>query len=205
MRMIPVFLLLALCGCLANNTLGTTTRADLNIYHIDKVHKGMTDEQVFQVMSYPDKQAVFETDQGEYQVWYYVTRGTVMDQSRLLPRNLTPLVFKDGVLVGRGYDYVHWLADKQKNRGNETQVPGPAQSPENVPLEKSLTPGTGPQTKSPNKPTTMSNRPSKQPEPSPEEDDESSEETEKRKGPPPFNKEEKRMQREEEEEDFDYW
>ncbi len=112
MRIFLLALLSATSGCLYNNTLGTNTEATRNVYKIKDLQIGMHEEEVFRIMSYPNSEEQIVVGDGCYDVWFYVTRGTVLDQGRLQPRNLTPLIFKDGIFLGVGYDYYNWLVER---------------------------------------------------------------------------------------------
>ncbi len=106
--------LVLLSGCLANQGLGTASAAEVNIYRMSEICLGMTEEEVFRIMRYPTREEEILTEEACYDIWFYITRSTALDQSELRPHNLTPLIFKDGVLVGRGYDYYNKLKAKRK-------------------------------------------------------------------------------------------
>ncbi len=128
--------LLLLTGCLANNSLGTQTNAQININRLQQVSIGMTQEEVFQIMRYPAIEENVDYNDLCFDIWFYVTRVTVLDQSKLMPRNLTPLIFKDGILVAKGYDYYNYLLNEQK--GYEKYPSRRSDTQENEPLEEAL-------------------------------------------------------------------
>ena len=116
----------------------SSSSANLNVSKLYRLQVGMSQEEVYEIMRYPMKEDQITTQDGCYDIWFYVTKSTVLGQSEEVPRNLTPLVFKDGVFVGMGHDYYNWLVRK-------TKVPAAASVPakpeeENIDLEKSLAP-----------------------------------------------------------------
>jgi hypothetical protein len=136
------FLSLLLCtGCLYDNTLGTESSAQVNVYNLQQLQIGMNEEEVFQIMKFPTRDEQIILEDGCYDIWFYITRGTALDQPKPLHRNLTPLIFKDGIYVGKGYDRyqklrnTHVTQEKTKAREQRT-IP----ELENIPLEKTLTP-----------------------------------------------------------------
>jgi hypothetical protein len=124
---------LLLTACLSNNTLETHAIAENNIYRLRQLCVGMSEDEVFVRMRAPvkEEQVVIENDQ--YDIWFYITKRTSLDQDHLMRRNLTPLIFKNERLIGSGYtlyDRVIYLAAIPSDL-----VPPPN---ENRNLEKSL-------------------------------------------------------------------
>ena len=113
MRLFSLLLIL-LAGCVANNGLGSYSESNDNIFNLSRVDVGMTEKEVLQIMRHPYSQRSFEHRGSTYDVWFYVTRPSAIDQSRLLPQNLTPLTFKDGILIGWGYEYYNYLLKQEK-------------------------------------------------------------------------------------------
>lgn len=120
---------------MANRSLSTESAAQINVYHLKQICIGMTQEEVFQIMNYPqiDEQVVHE--QICYDVWFYVTRTTVLGQSELVPRNLTPLIFKEGILVAKGYDYYNRLFEEDAEPSGGRK---PSRDLEDIQIEKAL-------------------------------------------------------------------
>lgn len=119
MQKISAFILLsALCGCMTNNTLRSESAAQVNVVRLREISLGMSEEEVFRVMRYPDRNEQIEHEESCYDIWFYITRSTAIDQRALMSRNLTPLIFKDGILVAKGYDYYHSLY----RRSQEPQI-----------------------------------------------------------------------------------
>lgn len=96
----------------------------------------MSEEQVLEVMHQPYSQKVIALGSDEYDVWFYVTRMSGLNQSRMVPQNLTPLIFKNGELAGWGFDYYNYLIGVKE--GKIKQVQPEKQRREDVPLEKAL-------------------------------------------------------------------
>lgn len=136
-----LFLLLFFAGCVANNSLQYASIAEDNLYHIARVRKGMEEKEVLQIMHKPYSYESFQVEDDIYDVWFYVTRATGLEQSRMVPQNLTPLTFKNGVLVGTGY---YWYYYAMKEQAEETANYHPAvekkksQADEDKAFEKAL-------------------------------------------------------------------
>lgn len=106
-----------LTGCMVSNGLQYDAVSETNIYHLFRINKGMTEGEVIAIMGGPYMYEPYVVDNTYYDVWFYVTRPTVLDQTRMVPQNLTPLTFKNGILVGTGYVYyyhVYNLAMKEE-------------------------------------------------------------------------------------------
>ena len=103
-----VFSSIFLGGCLASNGLQYMAEADTNAYHIARVRKGMDQRRVLCIMHKPYSYESYTFDDDVYDVWFYVTRPTGLDQTRMVPQNLTPLTFKNGILVGTGYSWYYY-------------------------------------------------------------------------------------------------
>lgn len=212
--------LFILSSCLANNSLQTASVAETNVYHLSKVSLGMSEKEVLQIMRRPYSQEIFIVDQDLYDVWFYITRMTGMDQSRPLPQNLTPLTFKNSTLVGIGYDYYHWLQRKEKEARTNQQPPRSPAKEEDTSLEKALqqsespsTPAPPPaKTKTPPKSSsvTMSSKPKKA-DTTPSDDEEESPPSKKKKQSNknqkqnPLNPEDEQMIEGESEQNFNFW
>lgn len=128
-------------GCLASNALTYESKATTNQYHLARVRKGMSEKQVLQIMHKPYSYETFQADDDIYDVWFYVTRATGLDQTRMVSQNLTPLTFKNGILVGTGYNW-YYYAMKAEAMELEAQQPHPIQKPtqsiEDKEFEKAL-------------------------------------------------------------------
>ena len=124
-------------GCVANDGLGSTASSETNIFHLSKLSLGMNQREVLQIMRPPYKQETFPLEEATYDVWFYVTRPTVLGQSRMVPQNLTPLTFKNGKLVGWGFAYYNYLVKKEGEEGSLKSAPVEKKE-ENEELEKIL-------------------------------------------------------------------
>lgn len=106
-------------GCMASNGLQYEAMSETNQYLLARVRKGMNQHQVLYIMHKPYSYETFQVDDEIYDVWFYVTRATGLDQTRMVPQNLTPLTFKNGVLVGTGYNYYYYAMKEQSREISE--------------------------------------------------------------------------------------
>lgn len=164
---------LCVAGCMSNKGLETDAVSENNRYRLSRVRKGMYEAQVLSIMKQPYQYETFNLGEDVYDVWFYVTNPTVLGQSRMVAQNLTPLSFKNGILVGTGYDYYYYITRETAKQSaaemppvekkplveprtsakptESEQVPQTKKklSPENKDLEESLNKAfkpTGPQT-----------------------------------------------------------
>ncbi|MBS0625419.1 MAG: DUF3192 domain-containing protein [Verrucomicrobia bacterium] len=155
MRRITYFLLasgLVWAGCVGNATLGTSATAQRNVENLARVSLGMNENQVFRIMRQPYKSESHQIEEDRYEVWFYVTRPTIMDQTRMVSTNLTPLTFKNGVLHGMGYQYYKSIIRKEavasqmksKPETEDLQMEKALQAPTPAPQEQTQPPGTAP-------------------------------------------------------------
>lgn len=192
-------------GCLGNSGLSSSGMADNNVNNLSRISLGMSEAEVFQIMRQPYSQEALQVGDDQYKVWFYVTRVTVLGQTRMVPLNLTPITFKNGILSGWGYNsyrHVIYLRDLQTKMNSAPQIEKkPAE--ENLQLEKVLeTPPPSAPAPSPNNSKTtssnegqglfsMSKKPKKEDEP-PEKSS-------------PLDEKDEKMLEEENEQNFDYW
>lgn len=108
-----LFSFLSLTGCLCNNALQYEAVSSNNLYHIARLQKGMSEKQVLYIMKKPYKYESYAFNDDVYDIWFYVTNTTVLGQSRMVPQNLTPLTFKNGILVGTGYYWYYYAMREQ--------------------------------------------------------------------------------------------
>jgi hypothetical protein len=110
MKIKIVYLLFAvvLAGC-AGSPLQTGVEAEQNRMQIGDVKMGMSQSMVRRIMGPAYKREIRMIDGHEYEVWYYLTKGTLLYQTRYLDRNFTPFIFSDNVLVGWGWKYFNHL------------------------------------------------------------------------------------------------
>ena len=138
-----LLLALLLHGCVANDGLGSSSTAQINIDHLSRLCVGMNQAEVLSVMQQPYSQQTFNMDESVFDVWFYVTKPTVLGQTRMVPMNLTPLTFKDGELIGWGFSYYNYLVKRKKSANKALKAPTApleklVQPKEDVELEKSL-------------------------------------------------------------------
>lgn len=134
---------LLLSGCLTNNSLQYESVSTTNLYHIALVRKGMSEKEVLRIMHKPYSYESFDVGEDIYDVWFYVTRATGLDQSRMVPQNLTPLTFKNGILVGTGYYWYYYAMKEQANDLAARNPPPPkpkTQEQEDKEFENALRP-----------------------------------------------------------------
>lgn len=151
MRQLAFFLLasgLFWTGCIGNDSLGSAASAQKNIENLARISLGMSDREVFQIMRHPYRSELFELDGDRYEVWFYMTRLTLMDQSEPVHTNLTPLIFKNGTLQGRGYPYYNKI---MKQEAIAAEPNGEIPVKEDPDLEKALTPPPGSKPAQPSK------------------------------------------------------
>lgn len=127
-------LIACLSGCIANNTLADAAISETNVNRLSRVSLRMNQEEVLQIMHAPYDRESYRVGEDRYDIWFYVTTVTVLDQSRMVPKNLTPLTFRNRQLVGVGYDYYHWVQRKDK----APPVPTIKEEIENKGLEREL-------------------------------------------------------------------
>jgi len=109
-------LFLFLVGCVANDTLRSAAIADNNTYGLARLCIGMSEHQVLAIMRHPYSKKTIEYKGNRYDVWFYATRMVGLGQSRLVPQNLTPLTFENGMLMGWGFDYYNYALKQQKEK-----------------------------------------------------------------------------------------
>lgn len=129
---------LFLWGCVANNGLGSMASSEINVYNMSRLSTGMKQSEVLALMKKPYKCEKFEINDLIYDVWFYVTRPTVLGQSRMVPQNLTPLTFKNGVLVGWGFAYYNYLVKKEDALFSPKKSTPVKEPEEDKALEKAL-------------------------------------------------------------------
>jgi outer membrane protein assembly factor BamE (lipoprotein component of BamABCDE complex) len=111
---------------MSNKGLETDTVSENNRYRLSRVRKGMYEAQVLSIMRQPYQYETFDLGEDVYDVWFYITNPTVLGQSRMVAQNLTPLSFKNGVLVGTGYDYYYYITREMAKQRAAEMPPEPA-------------------------------------------------------------------------------
>jgi outer membrane protein assembly factor BamE (lipoprotein component of BamABCDE complex) len=128
--------LLCVSSCNNNSGLSTEAIAENNISNLSRISIGMSQSQIASIMRKPYRQESFEYGDNDYDVWFYITRMTALGQTRMVPQNLTPLVFQDGVLVGWGFGYYNRF--KSSMNSEETKTPQAPSHQQDRSLEKTL-------------------------------------------------------------------
>lgn len=112
MKIRPIyFLFIFLAGC-AGSPLQTSVEAEKNRMQIGDVRLGMNQAFVRNIMGPAYKKEIRTINAREYEVWYYLTKGTLLDQSRYLDENFTPFIFSENALVGWGWKYFNRLFEE---------------------------------------------------------------------------------------------
>lgn len=114
--------LLVLESCATSNALKTTAVSERNIDNLARLNLGMSQAQVLGIMRDPYDNEVFQLEEDKYDVFFYVTNPTVLGQTRMVPFNLTPLIFRNKILIGTGYAYYHWLKSKTLEKPAEVSM-----------------------------------------------------------------------------------
>ncbi len=196
---IAAFVFLTGC-CSTSMGLSTLSDSETNISNLTQVYRGMTQGEVLRAMRHPYEYNTVSIGEDVYDIWFYVTSPTILGQSRMVPQNLTPLVFKNGILIGRGYNAYDAILVK---RNAPPKEPAAKKHRENKALEKSLE-AMNKRSDPPPPPMTRTldeevppdeDNPGDHPEKTPEK-------PEKKKA---FDKEGNRMNEDASEQDFDYW
>jgi outer membrane protein assembly factor BamE (lipoprotein component of BamABCDE complex) len=124
-----------LSSCIANNCLHDDSVAQNNLYHIARIRKGMSEKEVLYIMRKPYSYETFQVGDDVYDVWFYVTRTTGLGQTRMVPQNLTPLTFKNGILVGTEY---YWYYFAMKEQAAEMASEAPQEEPKKTPQQEDV-------------------------------------------------------------------
>lgn len=190
-----------LTGCMGNMGLSSLADSEVNIYNLARISKGMSQRDVYAIMHMPYDYDTIYIGADIYDVWFYTTTPTVLGQSRMVPQNLTPLTFKNGMFIGRGYPIYDSVL---KLKEGKVKPPAPPEHREDKAIEKTLqamnkrsTPPPAPMTRTLDE------------EVPPDEDNPADKPAPKKKAKPEerkaFDKEGERMNEDASEQDFDYW
>ncbi len=89
---------------------------DITYAKIQQIKRGADLQKVVQILGKPDREECFE----EYRILFYGTKAKPSEES------FTPLVFKDGYLIERGYFHYNLLLDElRKKNSSNREPPGP--------------------------------------------------------------------------------
>jgi hypothetical protein len=139
-KMVLALAFLSSCIGAGNIVLSSIGDADTNYNNMAVLKVGMDCQTVFTIMSHPYRQEAYELDGDSYEILYYVTRATVLGQTRMVPRNVTPLVFKNGRLMGWGWPYWDLVINKEKAIDFYDKPKPKAPDTENLEIERTLAP-----------------------------------------------------------------
>jgi hypothetical protein len=179
---------------MTSNSLEYLAVSDKNVRHLSHIEKGMSEREVMVIMHKPYRYEVFEFGQDVYDVWFYVTKTTILDQTRMVPQNLTPLTFKNGILVGKGYDYYNYLVKMEDDQFKYPQDEMKEERTEDVETEKAL------QASSDTRVITV-----EKPAPTESEECEGGSCDERSEQMRAWDRQAEEMQQQEEEQDFNFW
>ncbi len=160
--------LIFLNSCVSNNVLADAHAADNNVNRLSRISLRMNQEEVLAIMHAPYEKETYRVGEDRYDVWFYVTTVTVLGQSRMVPKNLTPLTFRNQQLVGVGYDYYHWVQKREPVRPRPARIEEPEDKELEQQLKKAFTPDstTAPQKNQTNRPANPASQPSPPVQPS---------------------------------------
>jgi outer membrane protein assembly factor BamE (lipoprotein component of BamABCDE complex) len=121
-----IFFLSFLMVACSHSPVGSGVVSEQNNYNLSQVRVGMSQQQVASMMGRPYKTEIYETKETTYDIWFYITKKMNFGQTHVLPRNLTPLVFQQGILQGWGRDYYRHVTEEpryqiQKEHAEEKQ------------------------------------------------------------------------------------
>lgn len=100
-----------LSSCASQGLMKSGAEAEYNRYYIAKLRIGMTQDEVWSMMGDPYKSEARVVRGQAYEIWYYVTKGKILGQSRMISRNFTPVVFQEKILKGWGRRYYNYVMD----------------------------------------------------------------------------------------------
>ncbi|MEN9654778.1 MAG: hypothetical protein RL235_890 [Chlamydiota bacterium] len=141
--LIAAAILLQQSSCyLPNQGLSSMAESETNTQNFSRLNLGMDQPSVLKIMRSPYSKETFTHEGDLYEIWFYVTKPTVLGQSRMVPQNLTPLTFRNHMLIGWGYEYYNYLVRQEKleeEKKNPKRVLPPTKpANENRDLEKAL-------------------------------------------------------------------
>ena len=100
----------------SRSPIATSVKSEENKYNLSWVKVGMTQSSVYNKMGCPQRTEKTEINGVDYEIWYYLTKRYALGQTRLLPQNTTPLIFKNKKLVGWGREYYNYLLNIDNER-----------------------------------------------------------------------------------------
>ena len=105
-----LFLFTILFGC-AGSLTRTAFEAERHRMDMMDIKTNMSMDEVRDRMGVPKKIERRAMNGIEYEIWYYMTMGVYLDQTRLIDENFTPFVFYGTCLRGWGWKFYNHLFD----------------------------------------------------------------------------------------------
>jgi outer membrane protein assembly factor BamE (lipoprotein component of BamABCDE complex) len=104
----------------SGSSLRTAANAEKNKINMLQVRLGMSKTEVTSILGEPSKTEKKYVEEKEYDVWYYLTKGTELGQSTLITSNYTPFIFSSSQLIAWGHPYYKYIfnVDNAKDRHN---------------------------------------------------------------------------------------
>jgi len=100
-----------LFGC-AERIMQEEIVAERNMVNWKNLKLGMNENQVLYYMSFPDRKEFHVVNEQEYVVWFYLTDTTKpVFVKKFSKKNFSPVVFRNGVVIGYGYDFYNYVFD----------------------------------------------------------------------------------------------
>lgn len=89
-----------------------------------QLRRGMSKEDVLFLLGYPYKAEREMLEGKRYEIWYYITDRPSLSQTRMLPRDLSPVVFDDeNILIGWGRPYYRKVFERNGEIQDQTSQP----------------------------------------------------------------------------------
>jgi len=117
LQCIKIAILLCFLSSCSRSPVVSGVRAEENKYNMAFIKIGMSQSKVYNIMGCPQDVETLNINEECYVVWFYLTKRFGLGQTRLLPQNLTPIVFKNEYLVGWGNEYYKYLLNIENEKG----------------------------------------------------------------------------------------
>ncbi|MFZ5572215.1 MAG: DUF3192 domain-containing protein [Thermodesulfobacteriota bacterium] len=82
-----------------------------NQYHLQRLVTGMSRDEVYEVMGMPDIYGMYENVNRDYVAVFYYYTGTRVNEGAAAREECTPVVLRNGVLIGWGNDFLKGLKE----------------------------------------------------------------------------------------------
>jgi len=118
-------LLASLISSCSRSPIATGVHAEENRYRLSWIKVGMSKSSVYNKVGCPQRTEKVDINGVNYEIWYYLTKRYALGQTRLLPQNTTPLIFRKNKLIGWGREYYNYLLnvdnEREVRKSNERQ------------------------------------------------------------------------------------